>query len=370
MFKKFSVLLALVALMALSPAAWAQDDDTTDDDGGTTTSQPTSTVDFFAVLCEDRIVIDLAGTMQSGYDIYYQVFSASGGGGNALTDLRRVQVSGSYSVSDSLNYSNGTLPVNTVGSLYLAIAREGNANSTIYSDFTDELQDGCREPGNTVVNSDSTGQSTTTTTTTSTSTTSSTTRSRSIVDGQFTDTRTSAILSPFGGYLNPDYVPADDSLVTIGANDNRSLPRQATPGLIFAECESYKVAEPGIVYDNDNVVVFWSWFTATEEQMIDHISDAQYSVTYYQTLVLPNVVRSEIQVIGGRYWVFYYSILGNLRPGRYYIEYKVSWDDVHFDGFTEYGPGTENPILVSGCDFVVQPNPDGVQPSYNPWPYQ
>ena len=370
MIKKFSVtLLVLVALMALSPTVWAQDDtgdDTTEDDT-TTSSSPTSTVDFFAVLCEDRVVVDFSGTMQSGYDIYYQVFPNAGGGGTALTDLRRVQVSGSYSVSDTLSYTGGTIPLNSVGSIYVAIGREGSPSNTLWSDYTDELQDGCREPGNTVVNSDSTG---TTTTTTTSSSTGSTTSSRTVQNGQFSDTRTSAILSPFGGYLNPNYVPADDSLVTIGASDNRTTPRQETPGLIFAECEDYKVAEPGIVYDTDNVVIFWSWYTNTEEQMIDHISDAQYSVTYYQTLPLPNVTRSEIQRIGGRYWVFYYSVLGNLRPGRYFIEYKVTWDDVHFDGSSEFGPGTENDILVSGCDFVIQPNPDGVQPSVNPWPYQ
>ena len=32
-------------------------------------------------------------------------------------------------------------------------------------------------------------------------------------------------------------------------------PRQGTPGLVFAECDAYPMAEPGMLYDNDNITV-------------------------------------------------------------------------------------------------------------------
>ena len=32
--------------------------------------------------------------------------------------------------------------------------------------------------------------------------------------------------------------------------------RSETPGLIFAECDAFPLALPGIVYDNDNVTVY------------------------------------------------------------------------------------------------------------------
>lgn len=338
-----------ILLLVLPSLALAQEDEEED-----TPSSPTSSVDLFVVLCEDRVVFNASGTMQSGYDIFYQVFSGTQGTGTALTGLRQLPVNGAYSTSDVATYTGGTLPLNSVGSAYAAIAREGNPDSTLWNGFVDDLQDGCADPqapptaGSNPV--DAAGQP--------------------IVDDNTSDSSTTSILTPFGGILNPNYVPPDKPLVQIGARDEFVNPRQETPGLIFAECEDFPVAEPGIVYDTDNVVVYWSWFTATEEQLRDHINTVDYSVTYYQTLPLPNVIRTQIQEIDGLYWVFYYSALGSLLPGRYYIEYKVNWDEPHFDGFFDYGPGTANEQLISGCDFVVLPNPDGQPVSHNPWPYQ
>lgn len=368
MIRKSVTLLMLMILLAGASIAYAQDDDTGDDDTTTEDTAPTSTVDIFGVLCEDRIVLTISGVMQSGYDIYYQVFSQAGGGGTPLTGLRRVQVDGAYSVSDVTTYTGGTLPFSNVGSFYAAIGREGDAESTLWNNFIDDIQDGCAEPtapAATTVDSDGTvtGPDTTVTST------GATRSGRAIADGVFVDTGTSAILSPFGGFLNDGYVPPDKPLVEVGPRDQFENPRQVVPGLVFAECEDYLVAEPGIIYDRDNTIVFWSWFTATEEQMIDHINTVDYSVTYYQTLPLPNPIRTEIQEIDGLYWVFYYSVLGNLRPARYFIEYKVTWDDVHFDGFSEYGPGTDNDTLVSGCEFVVLPNPEGEPVNTARWPF-
>lgn len=358
--RAFILTLVLVALLALASMTVAQEDDTGDDNGDD--NGFTSTINYFFVLCEDRVVVNFSGTMQAGFDVYYQVFSGPGGTGDALTPLRRIEVSGTYATSDTLNYTNGTLAPQTVGSAYVAIGAEDNPDNTLFTDFVDDLQDNCAEPQNapaTGVDVDGSAPTGTSDTTSGANGSPGT-----LADG------TSAILSPFGGVVNPNYVPPDKPLVLVGPRERFELPRQETPGLIFAECEDYPVAEPGIVYDTDNVVVFWSWFTATEEQMLDHIENVQYSVTYYQTLPLPNTVRSDIRRIDGNYWVFYYSVLGSLRPGRYYIEYKANWEAPHFDGFVEFGPGTENEQIVSGCEFVVQPNPEGIQPSFNPWPYQ
>lgn len=354
------LLLAMAGLAALTVSAQNGDVDT----------GPTSTIDYFAVLCEDRAVIEFSGTMQAGFDIYYQIFAGSGGTGEQLTSLRRVAVSGAYSVSEVATYTGGTLPAGAIGSIYVAIARTNNASDTIFTDFADDLQDGCREPsGPPATGADVDGAGLDGVAPDGTLT--DTDRPRGdVFEGRFVSTGTSAILSPFGGYLNPNYIPPDKPLIQIGARDQFTKPRQETPGLVFAECRDYPVAEPGIIYDTDNTIVFWSWFTFTREQMLNHIENVNYSVTYYQVLPLPNPVRSEIRLIGDRYWVFYYSVLGNLLPGDYYIEYKVDWDAPHFDGLDNYGPGTENPELFSGCFFRVLPNPEGRPVSHNPWPYQ
>ena len=44
-----------------------------------------STINIFYVACENQGVINFDGTMEAGFDIYYQLFSAAGGGGQALT---------------------------------------------------------------------------------------------------------------------------------------------------------------------------------------------------------------------------------------------------------------------------------------------
>lgn len=347
------LLLFMVLLLSVTGGIFAQDDDTSDD--------AQSTVEIYVVLCEDRAVVSFSGYMLSGYDIYFQIFSQPEGAGTELSSLRRAQVNGTYSFNETVTFSGGTIAGNTTGSMYTAIAVEGNPSNTVWSDYVPDLQDGCGD-----------NQPTTTTETSSTTTTTSTgttTTTSSISEGQFAN-GTSAILSPFGGYLNPNYIPPEKPLVQLGAREEFILPRQETPGLVFAECEDYDVAEPGVIYDNDNVIVFWSWYSRTEAQMLDHIANANYSVTYYQTLPLPNPITTDVRVSGGLYWVFYYSVLGNLRPGQYYIEYKVSWDEPIYDGYDEYGPGTDYPELVSGCEFNVLPNLQGTAISHNSWPYQ
>jgi hypothetical protein len=310
---------------------------------------PTSTVQIFVVICESTAVMNLSGTMQAGYDVYYQIFSGAGGGGTPLTTLRQVNVTGAYTFSETINYNGGTVPAGQTGSAYVAIAREGNAASTIYTTTVNDVQDGCASPQNPVGTSADSGTTTPTT-------------------GGSTVDSGGSILSPFGGVVNPGYNPPAEDEVVIGARDVVN-PRQQTPGLIFAECNAYRAALPGIVYDTDNVIIFWSWFASTLEQAQAHIDNADYSVTYYQVLPLPNVIRTEIREINGLYWVFYYSVLGNLRPGRYYIQFGLTWDNAISDGFDEYGPGTANPLINTGCGFDILPNPFGERPVYNPWPY-
>ena len=354
MLRKWLLMVALLALLVnVGGLALAQDDDTdADADTG-----PQSTVSIFAVICETQAVVNISGTMLAGFDVYFQVFSGAGGTGTAASDLRRVSADGDFDFSEIITYPEGTtVAAGGFGSVYVSISREGAPDSSVYNEFVDDIQDGCADPLNPIgVSSSSDG---------------------SVVSdegtrGPGTNTSgTSTILSPFGGILNPNYIPPEKPVVAVGPREEFVFPRQETPGLIFAECDAFPVAEPGIVYDSDNVVIYWSWFTATEEQMEEHIANVDYSVTYYQTLPLPNVIRTQTELINGNYWTFWYAQLGNLRAGEYYIEYKVRWDEPVFDGFNDYGPGTDNEIVLSGCSFDVLPNPDGDPVNLNPWPFQ
>lgn len=356
MARKLVFMLILLGLC--STAVFAQN--VTDQPGQGTTDTASSNFTLFAVICETQTVLNWGGNLQSGDAVYYQVFSGSQGTGTALTSLRRLSANGQFSFSETVSYNaGGTVAAGSIGSIYVTISRDGSPDNSSFNQYIDDLQDGCAQPQNPP------GTSTDTGVTAPGTTPSGTTQSPGT-----TSAGTSNILSPFGGVVNPNYVPPDKSLVVIGPREEFILPRQETPGLVFAECQDYPVAEPGIIYDTDDVVIFWSWFAQTEEQVQEHIDNANYSVTYYQVLPLPNVVRTPIQRIGGNYWVFYYSRLGNLRPGDYYIDFKLDWDRVITDGFDDYGPATDNPIWPSGCYFEVLPNLEGRSVSHNAWPYR
>jgi hypothetical protein len=310
----------------------------------TNTTQSASSVNILGVICDTRAVLNFNGFMEPGYDLYYQVFAAAGGTGTPLTSLRQLAVDGNYSVSEVVTYDNAaTVAGGTTGSVRVLIAVEGNSSSSTVDTTVNDLQDGCAEPQFAAGTSTSAG----------TGTTSST----ALTGPQ--------IRSPFGGFLNPGYTPAEAAPVVIGAR-NVLPPRQQTPGLIFAECDEFPLANPGLIYDTDVVTVFWSWFARTPEQVQDHIDNAIYEVGVFdsQPFVQP-VIVSEIEQRGTNYWVFYTITVGRVQPGNYPIEFKLSWENPITDGYDNFGPGTENERFNSTCTFSVRPNLAGQDVKYD-----
>lgn len=303
-------------------------------------SRAESSVQFFFITCDTQAVLNFNGTMDAGFDIFYQVFSGAGGTGSALTSLRRVQVDGQYAVSDQVSYNTGsTVAAAAIASVKVYVAREGSSGTNVTPFTADDVQDGCNSPQNPLVTSSDAGAGTTTTTTT---------------------TGGSNILSPFGGVINAGVVSTPQPIVVIGARTTVNPLRSSTPGVIFAECDAFLPgAAPGVLYDNDNIVIFWSWFAKTEQQVLDHIAQAQYDVKL-NTAPLVNVVVSPITRPNGRnFWVFYTANIGHLSVGSYGVEFKLSWNQVISDGFDDYGPGTDNEGTANTCTFNIEHNPDG-----------
>jgi hypothetical protein len=307
-----------------------------------TTTTNANSVQITYVACADAGVINLSGTMLAGWDIYYQLFDNANGAGNALSSLRQVSVDGTYAVSERLPYiTGGTVAAGATGSARVLIAREGNSSSIDFETTVNDVQDGCSTPVNAPATSIDTG----------TGAPSATTADTPV-----------RILAPGSGFVNPNLEP--ESEVFLGARPSLQF-RSETPGLIFAECDSYQLALPGIIYDTDSVTIFWSWFTRTADQMSQHLATADYSVRL-NNAILTTVQRSEPARRGGvNTWVFYTATVGNLRPGHYEVEYKVEWTEAHFDGYDNYGPGTETPLISTRCNFDVLPNTTGASVSYN-----
>lgn len=342
MLKRTMLLTALLALFIMAGVVSAQQ--------ATPAAPPAaqSTVSFNAVICDNRAVVSFNGVMQAGYDIYYQIFNA---GNQPLTSLRQVSVSGNYNVTEVIGYNaNVTVAAGGAGYMTVSIAREGSPESTVYTSRANDVNDGCTQPASAIGTNTSTSAGDLT---------------NAVVDpttGQ--PVRPNTILSPFGGFLNPDYAPTPKPLVVIGAKDELP-PRQQTPGVIFAECNAYPVANPGLIYDTDNVTVFWSWFARTPELVQQHIDNAVYEVGYFGSVpFIPKVEISEIQKRTNNYWVFYTIPLGNVKPGYYTVSFKLSWKDQITDGFDDFGPGTDNEVFTGGCDFEVRANPNGTKLRY------
>ncbi len=325
----------------------------------------TSTVFYFWAACENQAVIDLDGTMETGYDVYVQVFRELGATGQALTGLTRVPVSGDYQVSQTLNYTGGeTLNLGQFASVRVSIARENNPDDQLFTEVLDDTLNGCIEPTYGSVDTfDASGSG------------SGTPLIDPVTGEVITDTsglqpQSSGIFTPDGGVLNEVVARPSEAVVQIGARPSANeaeANRVSDPGLIFAECDAFEGADPGVVWDIDNVTVFWSWFAETPELVREHIATAQYEVflssPYAARQPFPNVdISPVVQREDGNYWTFYTADLGNgFRPGQYVVDYYVTWPRAISDGFESFGPGTETPSITGRCVFDIEPNPFGTQ---------
>lgn len=338
------VLLAMFIMLSFVGAVVAQE-------ATPVATTPGSTFQVFAVICADAAVINLTGTATTGRDLYYQVFSGNSGAGTPLTSVRQVSVNGTFAVSDRVSFNAGqTVGAGAFGAVEVWVGVEGNTTRPSTGVVTvQDAQDGCNNAQNPLVSSVDTG-----------------------VSGGIIPTPSgSNVPSPFGGNLNPGLEVTEEPAVVIGA---RSTPvpigRTANPGLIFAECDDYLPgASPGVVYDTDNVVIYWTWYARTLEQIQAHQVNANYSVRLNTARFL-SVNASEPTRRGSDYYIFYTVNIGNLLAGHYEVEYKLNWDLPISDGYQDFGVGTANPQELSLCNFDVVNNPFGLSPNpsgiYNP----
>lgn len=337
--KKLILAFSLTALAALllvsAPMSMAQTETTPEPTTGTTSG---SAVEGLLTVCADSAVMNLSGTLVAGFDVYFQLFSGTTGSGTSLSSLRQVQANGAFSFNERVAFPSGTtIAAGQSASAKVIVAREGDASRVDFDFVLTDVQDGCggQTSGSGITASVEVGGT---------------------AAGTTTGTTTTArhIFAPGGGLLNPNLAPEPEVVVGDRLSDHF---RSETAGLIFAECDAFPMALPGVVLDSDNIVIFWSWYTKTQAQMDDHLAHAQYSVKLNQA-PFPNVVRSEVVRRSGNYWVFYTVNVGNLAPGHYEVEYRLTWDAPVNDGYDDYGPGTENPTQANNCNFDIARNPN------------
>jgi hypothetical protein len=312
----------------------------------TGTAVPSSAVDSFFVACSDAAVVNLSGSLLNNFSVYFQIFASDG---SAITSLRRVEASGDFTFSERIAYPAGTaLGGGAALTMQVIVARTSDSSRVDFDFVVSDVQDGCQAPRFTTATSSDTGIGGGSGTT------------ETAGDGVTGVGFTRSILAP-NGVLNPNLQP--EAAVVIGVRPSERF-RSETPGLIFAECNDFPLANPGLVYDSDRVTVYWSWFTRTREQMDQHLANAQYSVRM-NSATFPRVQVSEPTVRNGNVWVFYSADAANLRPGHYEVEYRLTWATAVNDGYADFGPGTDNVQEAGNCNFNVLQNPNGISVFYN-----
>lgn len=327
----------------------------------TPTAEETNTVNWFWAACDNKAVVDLSGNMLSGFSLYLQVFRETQGSGTPLSDVVRVAVNGNYSTSQIINYPSGqTLATGQFASLRISIAPTGNPSAPSYTTVVDDTFDTCITPANTA------------STVGGTAAVGSTSATEGGVPAAGTLIGSSGVLKPSGGVLNPVFAQAAEGVVTLGARPSlnaRVQGRVTDVGLIFAECNQVRGAAPGVLWDTDPITIFWSWYAKTPDQVRDHQAKVRYEAFFsapgapFQPLPInPSpIVRRE----DGNYWVFYVVELGgNWQPGGYAVNLRTTWAEPTFDGYADFGPGTETPELNASCSWDITPNPYGVKVNY------
>ncbi|MDZ4765157.1 MAG: hypothetical protein SGI73_11455 [Chloroflexota bacterium] len=342
--------LSLIAVAPMAPTfAQVRQTATPLPSGSNTTTTgtltPSSSVDSFFVACSDAAIVNLSGSLLTNFSVYFQIFASDG---SAITSLRRIEATGDFTFSQRVVYPAGTaLGGGAALTMQVKVARTSNSDTVDFDFVVSDVQDGCQTPRFTTTASVDTGIGATTTDTTTN-------------DGITGVGFTTSLLAP-NGVLNPNLQP--EAEVVVGVRPSERY-RSETPGVIFAECNDFPLANPGVVYDSDRITVYWSWFTKTQEQMQQHLANAQYSVRLNRA-TFPRVQVSEPTVRGNNVWVFYSADAGNLRPGHYEVEYRLTWATVVNDGYADFGPGTSNVQEAGNCNYNVLQNPNGTSVFYN-----
>jgi hypothetical protein len=345
--KKLALATLLLAALVIGAGSSAAQTTTTTPTPAATTAGPSNDSQGTLFVCSDQAVLTFSGTSLVGWDVFYQIFSGGSGSGTAITGVRQVPVAGIYTgITDNVKYNSGvTVAAGGTASAKVSVARESDPTKIDFSYVLTDAQDGCNVSNVNAPSGVDSGSGSTATTTTS-----------SVNFGVST-----SIFAPNGGTLNPNL--QQEAAVVIGPRLSDRF-RSQTPGLIFAQCDAFPLAEPGIIYDNDTITIFWSWFTKTQKQMDDELTNAIYTVKL-NTADLPMTTRTEPVLRSGNIWVFYTATVGNLTPGHYEVGFLHTWANPVNDGYNDYGPGTARTRDSGICNFDVTPNPDNQSVTHN-----
>lgn len=151
--------------------------------------------------------------------------------------------------------------------------------------------------------------------------------------------------------ITPDSVTATQAVLASPTASGRVI-------RIFAFCNDPNygaVTNVPVIRAGDSIQIWWGWFAASEDQVLDHIEASNLELSINgESIPNANSFVGDITIVGGSSYVAYWEIpFGPLSPGEYTIAYQVTWDSAIYDGTSFYGPETANPFEQESCSITV-----------------
>ncbi len=124
--------------------------------------------------------------------------------------------------------------------------------------------------------------------------------------------------------------------------------------LAYCDDRSLGAPPPSNLAAGSTIDVFWNWFAKTRQQVEDHLSAATYEVRLDGHTLHYEPYQGSIQQENGLYVVYWFVPSDPLEAGQHTISYRVTWSRAIFDGFQNFGPGTNNAEQTGSCTFNVR----------------
>ena len=125
---------------------------------------------------------------------------------------------------------------------------------------------------------------------------------------------------------------------------------------ILARCQQDRIV-PINPTEDQTVSIYWRWWVTQPELMQDHLAHVRYTVLLDGRRLedydewRTDMVRDARN--NNYFTIWWYVPVGKLDPGVHTVEYTGTWDEQVFDGFDNYGPGSDNPEETGTCTFTV-----------------
>lgn len=125
---------------------------------------------------------------------------------------------------------------------------------------------------------------------------------------------------------------------------------------VLAYCDDRSLGSPppGNLAAGSTIDVFWNWFAATRQQVMDHLDTATYTITLDGKTLSYREFQTPIRQENGQFIVYWYVPSEPLEAGQHRITYRVTWSEAITDGFDNFGPGTAHPEQTGSCTFNVR----------------